>query len=519
VGWAVTVGGREIRPTGTVSVGAAEGFDPTVTVEGSSHRPEPADVARLARRGLRAVVRAARVEPEVSVAAVLGAHLGPDAGRWPVVADQWAAYDHVNVHTAVEAWLGDPVRRATIIGLTGFQHRELALGDLLVEQAMYGMPLGIGNVAMVDLPAGPDGEVRTCVRCALWLVEEDGQRSAMLLGPTPDHGMGDGGIRIEMISGDAARASTALAELRRLTLEHNVYRGHVVGFGSEMFGHQTGLSFLRRPHLAEGEVVLPDGVLELVERQVLGIARHRASLQASGQHLKRGVLLHGPPGTGKTQTVRHLLGRLDGVTVVVLSGEALGAIREACSIARVLQPAAIVVEDVDLIAEERGFGPGAHPLLFQLLNEMDGLGEDVDVAFILTTNRADLLEPALAARPGRVDQAVHIPTPDAAGRHRLLDLYRRNLDLRADLGPVVQRTEGVTASFLKELLRRAALAAAEGTSATGESDAPAPIVVEDRHLRAALDELFDDRHQLTRLTVGGTVHDDDRAGRQADHSE
>jgi hypothetical protein len=274
---------------------------------------------------------------------------------------------------------------------------------------------------MVDLPAGPDGEVRTCVRCALWLVEEAGQRSAMLLS-TPEHGMRDGGIRIKIISADAAQASTPLAELRRLTLEHNVYRGHVVGFGSEMFSHQTGLSFLRRPHLVEGEVVLPEGVLELVERQVLGIARHRAALEASGQHLKRGVLLHGRPGTGKTQTVRHLLGRLDGVTVVVLSGQALGAIREACSIARVLQPAAIVVEDVDLMAEERGFGPGAHPLLFQLLNEMDGLGEDIDVAFILTTNRADLLEPALAARPGRVDQAVHIPTPDAAGRRRLLEL-------------------------------------------------------------------------------------------------
>jgi ATP-dependent 26S proteasome regulatory subunit len=214
------------------------------------------------------------------------------------------------------------------------------------------------------------------------------------------------------------------------------------------------------------------------------------------------VLLHGPPGTGKTQTVRHLLGRLEGVTVVVLSGEALGAIREACSIARVLQPAAIVVEDVDLIAEERGYGPGAHPLLFQLLNEMDGLGEDVDVAFILTTNRADLLEPALAARPGRVDQAVHIPTPDADGRRRLLELYRRGLDLRADLAPVVARTDGVTASFLKELLRRAALGAAE-EAAAADAGSPAAITVEDRHLAAALDELFDDRHQLTRRTIGG----------------
>lgn len=472
------------------------------TVGDSTLRPQAADLGRLARRGLRAVVRAARVEPEVGVAAVLGAHLGPEAVRWPVVADQWAAYDHVNVDTAVEVWLADPARQARLIGLTGFQHRELALGDLLVEHPMYGPALGIGNVALVDLPAGPDGEVRTCVRCALWLVEEQDQRSAMLLCPTPEHGMGEGGVRIEIISADAAQASTALAELRRLALERNVFRGHVVGFGAEMFGHQTGLSFLRRPHLAEGEVVLPDGVLDLVERQVLGIARHRATLQASGQHLKRGVLLHGPPGTGKTQTVRHLLGRLEGVTVVVLSGQALGAIREACSIARVLQPAAIVVEDVDLIAEERGYGPGAHPLLFQLLNEMDGLGEDVDVAFILTTNRADLLEPALAARPGRVDQAVHIPRPDADGRRRLLELYRRDLDLRADLAAVVERTEGVTASFLKELLRRAALAAAEGAGPEA-SGAVAPIVVEDRHLAAALDDLLDDRHQLTRLTVGG----------------
>ncbi len=59
--------------------------------------------------------------------------------------------------------------------------------------------------------------------------------------------------------------------------------------------------------------------------------------------------------------------------------------------------------------------PGQHPLLFQLLNEMDGLAEDADVVFVLTTNRADLLEPALAARPGRVDQAIELR---AAGRRR-----------------------------------------------------------------------------------------------------
>jgi len=87
----------------------------------------------------------------------------------------------------------------------------------------------------------------------------------------------------------------------------------------------------------------------------------------------------------------------------------------------------VVIEDVDLIAEDRGMHPGQHPLLFQLLNEMDGLAEDADVVFVLTTNRADLLEPALAARPGRIDQAVELTLPDAAARRQLFELYRGDL--------------------------------------------------------------------------------------------
>jgi len=114
---------------------------------------------------------------------------------------------------------------------------------------------------------------------------------------------------------------------------------------------------------------------------------------------------------------------------------------------------------VDLIAEERGPRMGQHPLLFQLLNEMDGLGEDLDVTFLLTTNRPDLLEAALAARPGRVDHAAELPLPDAEARRRLLELYRGSLVLDlSDPDDVITRTEGVTAAFLKELLRRAALA-------------------------------------------------------------
>jgi ATP-dependent 26S proteasome regulatory subunit len=159
---------------------------------------------------------------------------------------------------------------------------------------------------------------------------------------------------------------------------------------------------------------------------------------------------------------------------------------------------------VDLIAEDREAGPvGAHPLLFQLLNEMDGLGADLDVTFLLTTNRADLLEPALTQRPGRVDHAALLPLPDAAARRRLLGLYQGNLQLDlADPDAVITRTEGVTASFIKELLRRAALRAAREADAASEADGGGPLRVTDAHLSAALDQLLDTRHQLTRTLLG-----------------
>ena len=141
--------------------------------------------------------------------------------------------------------------------------------------------------------------------------------------------------------------------------------------------------------------------------------------------------------------------------------------------------------------------PGQHPLLFQLLNEMDGLAEDADVVFLLTTNRADLLEPALAARPGRVDQAVALTLPDRAARRALFDLYQGGLTMDlSGLDEVLDRTDGVTASFLKELIRRAALFAADRTAGGAELDVSAA------DLTAALDALLDTRNAMTRTLLG-----------------
>ena len=136
-------------------------------------------------------------------------------------------------------------------------------------------------------------------------------------------------------------------------------------------------------------------------------------------------------------------------------------------------------------------------VLFDLLDAMDGAAADADLLFLLTTNRADLLEPALAARPGRVDVAIEIDLPDAEARRRLLALYGRSVPLRLsedETRDVVERTEGVTASFIKELLRRAMLESLQ-------ENASEPVVTA-AHASRALDDLLDSGQRLTRSLLG-----------------
>ena len=146
---------------------------------------------------------------------------------------------------------------------------------------------------------------------------------------------------------------------------------------------------------------------------------------------------------------------------------------------------------------DRSFGPvGAHPLLFEVLNQID----DADVTFILTTNRVDILERALSERPGRVDVAVEIASPDDVGRARLLRLYGAGLGVdelsEEDLAPTITATAGRTATFLREAVRRAALDVALG-------DGDGPLRLDGPTLATAVAEFIEDRTALTRAVLAG----------------
>ena len=439
--------------------------------------------------------------PEPFFHTKLTAHLGVSPTTLAIVSETFPGHDHPNVQIAMDAYLAEPGRRFELLGVSSERKRVgyLALGDLVgtASGGLWSTAPGQGPVDYSNLPVG-DGRKLACVQFGLYLVHDGDHPLAVLVRGADSRGFGQTGVGVEAMAVEQAAAEAFLADLRTRTRTQNVYRGHVVSLSQPQMGPLQVRFHELKPVDREG-IVLPAGVLDRIERQTIRFAKLNERLRAAGRHLKRGLLLWGPPGTGKTLTAMYLARQMPERTVLVLTGQTLGMIETSCAMARLLQPATLILEDVDLVAEERSRqGMGANSVLFELLNQMDGLGEDADVLFVLTTNRPELLEPALASRPGRIDQAIEVPLPDAECRSRLLDLYGRGLVLRLDdRDGIVERTEGASAAFIRELLRKATLFAVEE-----DPDAQEQVEVADAHLDRALLELTVEGGALTKTLLG-----------------
>jgi len=457
---------------------------------------KPEELA-TAVRDLTAWAAAHAPVEESPLRARLRDHLGCDPAELPVVSKEIPRWERANLQVALDAYLEEDGRSHEYIGLSVQRGWHMGLAELAQRPQRHGR----GWVAVGFSPeAGPQEHVtvqvgeRTivCVAAGLFLIRDaDGPliaavRSGEEHGPAPD-------LVVEAMAENREPGEAFLAEIGRLMAVHNVYRGRVLEVGGSHWGG-TSLEVRELPKVTRDGIVLPEGILERIERHTLKFGEEAGRLRRAGRHVKRGLLLHGAPGTGKTLTAMYLANRMPDRTVLILTGAGLGAIGPACEMARALAPSMVVMEDVDLVALERDESESS-ALLFELLNEMDGMQQDLDVVFLLTTNRPDRLEPALASRPGRVDMAVELPLPDADGRRRLIGLYSQGLELRAtNLPDVIERSAGASPAFIRELLRRAALLAID--SANGD------LVVGDRELAGALEELTSGAGPLTGTLLG-----------------
>ncbi|CAD74479.1 cell division protein FtsH homolog [Rhodopirellula baltica SH 1] len=347
-----------------------------------------------------------------------------------------------------------------------------------------------------------EGEPLQVLKNGLWLLESDGLNFVVMLSPCGPFGQVTGmqfQVGVPQSSEGTQLSHRFLKMVEDAVARGESYRGKILSLEQSEHnytGESNGITVHKLRDVRREDVILPADTLTLLERNVVEFARNRQRLSELGMSKKKGVLFYGPPGTGKTHTIHHLAGSLEGHTTILISAEQVGLLGEYMTLARLLQPSMVVMEDVDLIARERTSMESAceEVLLNKLLNEMDGLKEDAEIFFVLTTNRPEALEAALASRPGRVDQAIEFPLPDAEGRRKLVSLYAPDGFLDADMvSEIVRRTDGVSAAFIKEFIRRA-------TQFTVERGDSSCLTHED--LDMALDEMLFKGGQLNRKLLG-----------------
>jgi ATP-dependent Clp protease adapter protein ClpS len=360
--------------------------------------------------------------------------------------------------------------------------------------------LAIAPAQYHDVEVGESAPVK-CLNNGLWLCGADGLHYAVVLSSHREYGY-ESGTRIEIavpVGADgAAFVQRAFSELESAVNDARCYRGKVLSLDGDRdyHGRTRGIMVHKLPSVQREDVILPEATLKLLDRNVLNFVGSRPQLRRLGQSTRKGILLYGPPGTGKTHTIRYLASNLPGHTTLIITAAQVALLAQYMSLARLLQPAMVVIEDVDLIARNRErMGPCDESLLNGLLNEMDGLKQDADILFILTTNRPEQLESALASRPGRIDQAIEVPVPNDIGRKKLVQLYGRGLPLRdAVVSEAAQRTKGVSAAFIKELMRRVAQASIARDGGTS---------VESGDISEALDDMLFAGGKLNVKLLGG----------------
>lgn len=367
-----------------------------------------------------------------------------------------------DLQRALDNLFGERNIPSTFVGIhQPYRHETLGLSKLLEQSQNNAVEVAPAQYEDVAIGAG---QTVACLKNGLWLRNDERGAYALVLAQREDYGRGaDMTLEVVAPPGDVgAEVRTWVFEaLERQLSKDSCYRGRVISLEPQYpyAGYAPRITVHELEPVDRDQLILPDSTLRALERNVLRFAEQREALRSMGLSTQKGLLFHGPPGTGKTHCIRYLAGQLKGHTTFLITAEGVGALPEYMALARLLQPALVVIEDADLIARERTERDNAcdEVMLNRLLNEMDGLRERADVFFVLTTNRPGNLEPALANRPGRIDQAIEFPLPDEALRVRLIDLYSGSLAIPEALrGELAKRTDGASPAFIRELLRRIA---------------------------------------------------------------
>ncbi len=415
----------------------------------------------VTRNGWRlGVRREEKVPPRTLIANLIRDHFHPVPTDEIAISERCFPFRvRADLQRAIDRLFGTTTRICHFCGVQqDYSHHTLTLATCIVSSE-HNRPVA-APPQYEEINVGDEEPLR-CLKNGVWFLEEGSSRFIVLLTAVERYGE-TMGVQFQIGTVNNADGTRLTQEffrhLEESVLKAESYRGKILSLEQEhtYSGQSNGIRVHKLSTVEREQVILPRKTLDLLDRNVIEFVRQRPQLAKFRQATKKGLLFYGPPGTGKTHTIHYLAKALPGHTTLLITAEQVGLLAEYMTLARLLQPSLVVVEDVDLIGGDRSeSGVCQQALLNRLLNEMDGLREEADILFVLTTNRPEVLEAALASRPGRVDQAIEFPLPDAEGREKLVRLYSQGVAVSpAVAAQIVKRTDRVSAAFIKELMRR-----------------------------------------------------------------
>lgn len=267
-------------------------------------------------------------------------------------------------------------------------------------------------------------------------------------------------LRVFVDPSRRAEARAVLDELNRIALEDkNFYRGRMVGVD---LGNGLQWKIIEPSEVRRADLIIKPDVWAELDLNLAALTNRAAVMRNRGFSTRRGVLIAGPPGVGKSAVARVIAGELVGrFTVIVVDARAgAGALRSVYRETERFGPTLIILEDVDLYLGDRRQGDRGSALA-DFLSVMDGAEEYEEVLTIASTNDPGALD-AAAIRSARFDSIITLGHPDQADRARILTRYLAGLDTSVDVDAIAALLpDNVSGADLREIVRRALLAYGE----------------------------------------------------------
>jgi len=293
-----------------------------------------------------------------------------------------------------------------------------------------------------------NGQSRRFPKDAIYFVENSKTQARFVIGFKDGSPMRDCEMALNGPGTDGM-----LQDFEQFVKSNNHLRGQQFGLDGSIL---RGIDPIRL-----NDVILTEDQLQIIKRHVLGFARRMDDIEAMGGRLQRGVLLEGVPGTGKSHLVKALLNEIENFSVCLATPSDFASsdgVDHLRTLVEYTAPVLVIVEEVDIIGEHRESNFGSASSMATWMQILDGLLSIKGVLTIATTNRPEMVEQALAMRPGRFDRRIKFgPLPDEE-RSRLIDLLARPLQLEAEAkSHLLEHTGDLTGAQIKEILQTARL--------------------------------------------------------------